>query len=111
MAVGRYPRSFCMLLDLFDDEAKQDMATFSWDGASWSALSTPNPGPATNDLSGVDCTSANSCTAVGYEVLGQAALALAEHWNGSSWSVVPTPAESSADYLFGVSCTAAPWCA
>jgi hypothetical protein len=102
---------FCMLLDLFDDEAKQDMATFAWDGTSWSALPTPNPGPGTNALYRVDCTSAVSCTAVGTEVLGQTAVALIEHWNGSSWSVTPTSAESSADNLTGVSCTGAGWCA
>lgn len=104
-------QGFCMLLDLFDAGAKQDMATFSWNGASWSALPTPNPGPATNGLSSVDCTSASSCTAVGYEVLDQTADALLAHWNGSSWSVVPTPAESPADYLFDVSCTGIQWCA
>jgi hypothetical protein len=104
-------QGFCMLLDLFDDGAKQDMATFSWNGTSWSALLTPNPGPATNVLSRVDCTSAASCTAVGIEVLGQTSVALAEHWNGASWSVTPTPAESSADNLTGVSCTGIQWCA
>jgi|HubBroStandDraft_6_1064221.scaffolds.fasta_scaffold24519_6 hypothetical protein len=102
---------FCMLLDLFDDEAKQDMATFAWDGTSWSALPTPNPGPATNALYRVDCASALACTAVGSEVLGQTAVALIEHWNGSSWSVAPTPAESSADNLTDVSCIATGWCA
>jgi hypothetical protein len=102
---------FCMMLDLYDDGAKQDMATFSWDGTGWSALLTPNPGPETNVLSRVDCTSAASCTAVGTEVLGQKSTALIAHWNGSSWSVAPTPAESSADGLTGVSCTGTRWCA
>lgn len=102
---------FCMLLDLFDNGAKQDMATFSWNGTSWSALPTPNPGPGTNVLDRVDCASAVSCTAVGTEVLGQSAVALIEHWNGASWSVTPTPAESSADLLAGISCTGIEWCA
>jgi hypothetical protein len=100
-----------MMLDLFDDGAKQEMATFSWDGTAWSALPTPNPGPATNALNRVDCTSAASCTAVGTEVLGQTSVALAEHWNGASWSVTPTAAESSADGLTDVSCTGRQWCA
>jgi hypothetical protein len=104
-------REFCMLLDLFDGGGKQDMATFSWNGASWTALPTPNPGPATNDLSSVDCTSAASCTAVGTEVRARTALALVEQWNGSAWSVVRTPVESPADYLSGVSCTGIQWCA
>lgn len=104
-------QGFCMLLDLFDDGAKQDMATFSWDGTSWSALLTPNPGPDSNELSRVDCTSSVSCTAVGTEVLGQTAAALVEHWNGSSWSVAPTPAEASTDNLTDVSCTGIAWCA
>lgn len=104
-------QGFCMLLDLFDAGSKQDTATFSWDGTSWSALHTPNPGPGTNGLSRVDCTSSVFCTAVGTEVLGQTAAALVEHWNGSSWSVAPTPTEASADNLSDVSCTGIAWCA
>jgi hypothetical protein len=98
-------RGFCMMLDLFDAGAVQKTATYSWNGASWSALPTPNPGPATNNLSGVYCRSAISCTAVGFESQGQAGAALVEDWNGSSWSVASMPSEISSDYLFSVACT------
>lgn len=102
---------FCMLLDLIDNGENQDMATFAWDGTTWSALSTPNPGPATNVLIRVACDSGVSCTAVGDESQGQASTALVERWNGSSWSVVPTPAESPSDGLTGISCIGSQWCA
>ncbi len=38
-----------------------------WNGTSWQVQSTPNPaGATTSILNGVSCTSATSCTAVGY---------------------------------------------
>ena len=99
------------MLDLFDATTVQKTTADFWNGSSWSRSHTPNPGPATNDLSGVYCHSKVSCAAVGYESRGQAAFALAERWNGSSWSVEATPREISSDYLFSVACTTFQRCA
>jgi len=63
----------------------------AWHGASWSLVTTPNPGSTTNELRGVSCTGASSCMAVGdFAGIGNE-LTLAESWNGSRWSVVTTP--------------------
>jgi hypothetical protein len=62
-----------------------------WDGGKWSLVPTPDPGGTanldTNFLSGVRCTSAASCWAVGdSQQAGRARVNQALHWNGSRWS-------------------------
>lgn len=69
-----------------------------WDGASWSVVSSPNPG-AVASLSGVTAISANDIWAVGYVQVNNSSLnqTLTEHWDGNSWSVVSSPNVSGAD--------------
>jgi hypothetical protein len=86
----------------------------AWNGKKWSIVPTPNP-TGTNDsyLSGVSCTSATACTAVGYyRKSAGAQVTLAETWNGAKWSIVPTPNPSgrASSSLSGVSCTSATAC-
>jgi hypothetical protein len=84
-----------------------------WNGSSWKSQPTPNPSGAFGSLlSGVWCTAATSCTAVGYDDSSSSALTLAERWNGSSWTIQPTPDPSGATFsdLIDVSCTAATAC-
>ena len=38
----------------------------SWDGTSWSVLSSPDPDSGWNTLNGVSCVAASDCFAVGY---------------------------------------------
>jgi len=103
---------FCMMLDRYDSGPVQKTAIDLWNGASWSALRTPNPGPATNSLNGVYCLSARSCAAVGAESRSlRDATALVENWNGLSWSVEPMPSEIASDYLLNVACTTDRRCA
>ena len=61
--------------------------------AGWSIVSSPNPGTSPyNFLSGVTCTSASQCWAVGYYVNGSGfGQTLIEQWDGTSWSVVASP--------------------
>jgi hypothetical protein len=74
--------------------------------AAWTVTPTPNgPGVATS-LLGVDCSSANSCMAVG-EVddgaLNPASLhPIIERWDGVSWQIMQNPA--SVGSLTGISC-------
>ncbi len=81
-----------------------------WNGTSWTVEATPDPSGALDSvLTGVSCTSAGACTAVGsYTDGSNLSDTLAETWNGTSWSIQTTPNPSGAQdsYLSGVSCTA-----
>ena len=76
-----------------------------WMGAVWMPTRTP-AGAAYSELSGVSCTSATACTAVGdYNY-----AAVAERWNGTVWRIQPTPTSGIGTTLDGVSCTSATAC-
>jgi hypothetical protein len=91
-----------------------------WDGTSWTIQPTPSPsgeiGGAAggSSLSGVSCTSATACAAVGFYVIGAngANRTLAERWNGVTWTIEPTPDQTGATgtTLSSVSCTSATAC-
>jgi hypothetical protein len=88
-----------------------------WNGHNWSAVSTPEPDGtgafASNVLVGVNCSSPDSCWAVGYVGnldLVAPVLNEALHWNGSHWSMasVPDPgghADEDHSFLYGIRCT------
>jgi hypothetical protein len=79
-----------------DSNPTQDPAwAASYSGTSWTPMTTATPGGSLIDtLSGVSCTSASSCEAVGFEnsdLRAPADEALAEFWNGTAWSLQSTP--------------------
>jgi len=83
-----------------------------WNGTRWAIQAIPNPpGSAFKGLSGVSCTSARACSAVGNYVNGGPLLTLAERWNGTRWGIqaTPNPPRRNAA-LAGVSCTSADAC-
>ena len=71
----------------------------SWDGSSWSMVSTPSV-----PVGSVSCTSSTDCTAIGSTALGPP---VSERWNGSTWSAEATaiPFPGSDVELSAVSCT------
>ena len=72
---------------------------------NWVIQRPPLPAGASGTLSGVSCTSAIACTAVGYMQTPQGQLTLAEHWDQS------TPNRPGVDNsLSGVSCPSATEC-
>jgi DNA-binding beta-propeller fold protein YncE len=79
-----------------------------WDGSTWKVEASPNPaGALESRLRGVDCTSASSCTAVGYyKTASEAYSPFSMRWNGSVWTIVSTPKPSgfSRVYLLDVAC-------
>lgn len=109
--------SACMAVGQYTDSASngnQKTLAERWDGTRWSILYTPTPsgqGPYGSPLSGVSCTSADACIAVG-GING--ALTLAEGWNGREWVIQPTPTPPGFDgpygVLTGVSCTSPTAC-
>ena len=79
-----------------------------WDGASWTAVPSPNPG--TDDrLSAVTALTASNAWAVGEYNDGTAFRTLTVHWDGSAWTQVPSPnvSGSSVDSLVAVRGTSA----
>jgi hypothetical protein len=83
-----------------------------WNGTSWSIKPTPNLTGGYSWLTGVSCTSATACTAVGYSYSTAGEMALVERWNGTTWSIQTTPnlTGSISTSLNGVSCTSITAC-
>jgi hypothetical protein len=75
----------------------------------WTAVSTPNPGSANDQLNGVAVLSSDSAWAVGaYKSAGGVPHTLIEHWNGTAWAHVPSPdpgGSSRVNILDGVAAT------
>jgi hypothetical protein len=100
--------------------ANDDFLTLaeSWNGTKWTVLTTPNPsGTTQGSFSGVSCTSATSCIAVGsYDTKSDIHdKALAEYWNGSTWAMQSMPSvvisgATTNTNVDGVSCTSASSC-
>jgi hypothetical protein len=82
-----------------------------WNGTNWIVVPSPDPtasgGINNNDLSGVACSAATNCFAVGS--MQGAKSVLIERWNGTAWSVAAVSATSTG-VLSGVSCFGATSC-
>ena len=101
--------------------ATNDQKTLAelWNGKRWAVAETPNPAAANesgllgSSFSGVACTSADSCTAVGsYHTKSLRLLMFAEHWDGSEWTLqtVAEPPSEGEGELEAVSCAARESC-
>jgi hypothetical protein len=87
--------------------------TESWNGSSWSVLTSPNAAARSSVLSDVVCTSATGCFAVGAALPpSSSAKTLIEQRNDATWSIVPSPNGAGAILatLNGVACTSATNC-
>ena len=104
---------FCEAVGSYSDGPTGIMLAEAWDGTSWTIQSVPSPAGSTSaGLSGVSCTSATFCEAVGSFNAGAGEVPLAETWNGTSWQVqsVPGPAGEGISTLRTVSCVSAAFC-
>ena len=104
--------SECEAVGQFDNSGTTQTLAEKWNGSTWVIQSTPNSSSAAESaLSGVSCTSASACEAVGEGATGPSSVSLAEVWNGSNWTIQTTPnGSTSVNQLEGVSCTAANAC-
>jgi hypothetical protein len=85
----------------------------AWDGTAWTLAQLPAPGGANASLSGVSCTSAASCVAVGSYASGGPAAPLAEIWDGRRWTQTRPPASGGGLAINGldaVSCASPARC-
>ncbi|MDO8184149.1 hypothetical protein Q5424_00540 [Conexibacter sp. JD483] len=82
--------------------------------STWTLQSVPTPrGASATFISGLSCTSASACTAVGYATNATSVFAVAERWNGTGWAeqtLASAPAGSTGSALIGVSCTTSTTC-
>ena len=84
----------------------------SWNGSSWSIVSSPNRGKQINVLTSVECSAPQECVAVGFDRNSQdVEQTLVESWNGSAWSIVSSPNGAGDNFLTGVSCADSDSCA
>jgi hypothetical protein len=86
-----------------------------WNGTAWTAQSTAMLPTGAGDtiLSGVTCTAATACVAVGsYQLPGQVSRTLAERWTGSSWALQSTRNPKGAQFsaLVAITCMSATAC-
>src|ERR1700733_5034125 len=106
--------SFCMAAGISESATAPDRTLFErWNGSAWSIVPSPNVATANDDLSGISCTSATFCVAVGSSrVPLNAFRSLALQWNGSTWTIVVSADTSSNldNILGGVSCKSPSWC-
>jgi hypothetical protein len=85
---------------------------YRWNGSTWSRVPTPNRptvgSRSVSYFSGVSCTTASFCLAVGVS----AYLSLAEFWNGTKWLVskTPNPPAGADEALSAVSCSSSSSC-
>jgi hypothetical protein len=104
----------CTAVGAYDNASGSHGLAWRWNGRTWSAQRIPDPPGAGNmvTVTGVSCTSAVACTAVGSSIGTAASHALAAAWNGTTWSLqpVPLPRADSGSSLAGVSCGPAAAC-
>ena len=64
----------------------------AWNGTAWSVVATPDTSATfPNSLTGVSCTSATACTAVGSAAVSTGSVTVVETWNGAKWTIAPSP--------------------
>jgi hypothetical protein len=76
-----------------------------WNGAHWSKVASPDPGPMLNTLHAVAAVSPSDAWAVGS--FGNSTCSTAAtvilHWNGTAWSQVKSPNSGACNFLSGIS--------
>jgi len=97
----------CMAVGDSQNSTRDVPLAEEWNGGSkWRIVPAPAvKGTTVSLLSGISCTSAARCIAVGYSVKSGNFATLAELWNGKAWKILATPTEAGA--AFGaISCKA-----
>jgi hypothetical protein len=97
--------------DYINDSFNTVTLAEQWNGAAWAMESSPNPsGTFLLQMTGVSCSTASACTAVGWTDAGAVVL----RFNGATWQLQPTPPPSGPPFttamLNDVSCTSGSEC-
>jgi hypothetical protein len=108
--------AYCVAVGTYGSNTAEFPLADVWNGKSWARTPAQPPASAKHgaDLTGVSCTSAESCVAVGAGGGGGDAgvASFAEFWNGKSWSAgtISWPKGVSQPFLVAVSCGSASRC-
>lgn len=70
-----------------------------WNGSTWRAVPTPDPGRAGDHLYAVDAVGPDDVWAVGQRLGTWPDTGLVEHWDGTRWTVVTLPGDPGASEL------------
>ncbi len=107
-------QNFCLAVGYYSPQASGfSTLVESWNGSTWSVISSPNVPGYSNQLFSVSCISATNCQAAGnYANPAGDFYTLVESWNGSAMSIVPSPNSANGHgELYGVSCVSSTFCA
>jgi hypothetical protein len=89
--------AFCMTVGRGGTGAPEVTVAGSWNGTSWTALTTPNVGNGStwSELDKVSCAGLTFCQAVGHSIDSSSEQHnLIESWNGSTWTIATSPDNS-----------------
>ncbi len=110
-----YSVDFCPAVGYYMDSSGVAQTLIGYPSATSPVIgSSPNAGSGNNYLYGVSCTSTSFCAAVGYYIdSAGVAQTLADTYDGSAWtaSASTNTSSSQTNYLYGVSCVSASFCA
>jgi hypothetical protein len=120
-AVSCPSRSFCMAVGTWASSTSAGQTTYPlaevWQRGRWSVRAMPNPVTSIGTvLTGVACTSAVACIAVGsFANPTETTVTLGETWNGRGWSIqrtanVPNPTSTVWGALNAIWCESAKAC-
>jgi len=97
---GRYCKSGCQM----PHEGKDRPLTRHWNGTTWSAVATPDPG-ISSWLRAISAAPGETAWAVGGSCVSECATrndtvkTLILHWNGSKWSIIASPSPGVASLI------------
>ncbi len=105
--------SSCTAVGSYDDGTTQKALIESWNGTTWSTVTSLNNANSTsNILTAVSCVAATWCTATGFVYPNGADQSLIESWDGTTWSVLGSPNFQTAfeGDLLGIACNSPTTC-
>jgi hypothetical protein len=90
----------------YDNDGNPSPLAESWNGKTWKIGAPVGPRDGSLGLTGVACTSATSCVAVGYTINRlDSPSAFAESWNGRVWAAEKLPTPSGGAQVYDVTCS------
>jgi hypothetical protein len=96
----------CLAVGESDTSVRDVPLAELWNGSRWRIVPAPAVrGRTVSLLSGISCTSATRCIAVGYSLKSGNFATLAELWNGKAWKIIASPTAVGASFG-AVSCKA-----